>query len=101
MPEICSKHLTIMGFFADWCPHCVKFHPEFKKAMSEQPKDVHWHIFKDNTREGKLAMKKYNITGFPTVLIYLPHQDRLVKYTGPRTSAGLTTFITDYNRTNV
>jgi thiol-disulfide isomerase/thioredoxin len=96
----CPKHITMIGFFADWCPHCVSFKPEFEGAKEESPENVHWHIFSDKTEEGQAAMAEYEVRGFPTVLVYFCSTGKYNNYTGPRTKEGLLTFIDSYQKDN-
>ena len=30
-----NGEVIVALFYADWCPHCVAFKPDYKKAMSE------------------------------------------------------------------
>ena len=30
-----NGEVIVALFYADWCPHCVSFKPDYKKAMSE------------------------------------------------------------------
>lgn len=97
-PAACPEHISFIAFFADWCGYCKSFKPEFVDAMQRSTMGnitTHWHIFEDHTEEGRLAIEKYGVKGFPTVLIHLPHDkpDKYVQYTGPRTSDSLIEFI--------
>ncbi len=64
-------------FHAKWCPHCVRFRPQFKKEMADLIKEYNRH------HSHKMAMglvdvdapgmeevvKRYDIEGYPTLLI--------------------------------
>ena len=32
---VSSNEIVIALFYADWCPHCVSFKPDYKKAMTK------------------------------------------------------------------
>ena len=97
--KFCTKKLVIMGFFADWCPHCVTFKPKFEEAQERSEKlnlPVVWHTFKDDTKDGRAAMKEYEVKGFPSIRMYLCKTDQVVTYTGKRTSEALLEFVESY-----
>ena len=77
------------------CPHCVKLMPEWKKFISMNntsiiPKAVE----KD---EDSSLVKKYNVTGFPTILLLDKNGIKLETYEGPRTAEGLLDFCKQNN----
>ena len=88
--ELCENHMTIIGFFAPWCPHCVVFKPSFEKAMLKSDiklDSVHWEVVIEGTPEGDSIIARYNVRKFPTVL--LNKNNKIIEYEGPRTTEGL------------
>ena len=71
-------------FYAPWCGHCKKFHPEYEKAAATLRKENLYLAKVDATTEKKLA-EKYNIEGFPTVKLLIKGEE--IEYTGGRTEA--------------
>ena len=69
-------------FYAPWCGHCKKFHPEYEKAAATLRKENLYLAKVDATTEKQLA-EKYNIEGFPTVKLLIKGEE--VEYTGGRT----------------
>lgn len=89
-------------FYADWCPHCVEFKPDWKKFKeyinnNTTLKDNENNTVKiiteeyDDKSENQMEITKENITGFPTLIMYKnnnkreifnkrPSFDSLVKY---------------------
>lgn len=91
----------IMGFFADWCPHCKTAKPEwatFCAPMSDK-KSVKYGKYKvsadtvDCSNGNDPRIQQYNVNGYPTVII-LKDGDT-VKYEGKITADNLEKFIKD------
>ena len=60
-------------FYADWCGHCKKIKPVWDEASKEVNKSEN-QMIKVNCGEGtekdKEIMKKYNIEGYPTIIVF-------------------------------
>lgn len=86
---------TVAGFFAEWCPHCVKFKPTFNKEIKpfleglENPKINVVAIDADEKPE---LVEKYEIGGFPTMIIIDSH-GQSTEYEGDRSAEGIKKFI--------
>ena len=86
-----SSEKSIVLFYADWCGHCKKLEPDWDKTADT----VKGRMLKRNVgaKEGECSakvhaeneelMQKYNIKGFPTILIF--QNGEAVPYNGPRT----------------
>jgi protein disulfide-isomerase A1 len=68
-------------FYAPWCGHCKKFHPEYEKAAKTLRKENLFLSKVDATVEKKLA-EKFDIQGFPTVKLFIKGEP--MEYTGGR-----------------
>ena len=68
-------------FYAPWCGHCKKFHPEYEKAAKTLRKENLFLSKVDATVEKKLA-EKFEIQGFPTVKLFI--KGEAIEYTGGR-----------------
>ena len=68
-------------FYAPWCGHCKKFHPEYEKAAKALRKENLFLSKDDATVEKKLA-EKFDIQGFPTVKLFI--KGEAIEYTGGR-----------------
>jgi protein disulfide-isomerase A6 len=82
-------------FYADWCPHCVAFKPDYEKAMSS----LSGNEYKGKTLrlelvdcvENKTIASENNVNGFPTVKIFTD-DNKSSEYSGERTYEGLTSY---------
>lgn len=90
---------TIMGFFADWCPHCTKAKPEwatFTAPMSKTPQPYGKYLLQatqvDCTNGNDPRIQQYGVDGYPTVLII--KDGKPVKYEGSVNTENLTKFVT-------
>jgi thiol-disulfide isomerase/thioredoxin len=90
---VASQETVIALFYADWCPHCVSFKPDYKKAMSKlngktyKGKNLRFEMV--DCDKYKSLSKKYDVSGFPTVKI-LNSDGSNAEYSGERTYDGLT-----------
>ena len=88
-------------FYADWCPHCVAFKPDFKKAMKElntkqnkQGKTLRLEMV--DCDANKDISKQYNVKGFPTVKI-INDDDTQTEYSGERSFESLQKYLVSDN----
>uniref|UniRef100_A0A6C0F149 Thioredoxin domain-containing protein n=1 Tax=viral metagenome TaxID=1070528 RepID=A0A6C0F149_9ZZZZ len=91
-----SGECIVALFYADWCPHCVKFKPDFKKAKAAMDGKMH----KSKTMRFEMVdcdkykdlSKKYDVSGFPTVKL-LNGNGADVEYDGERSYEGLKKYL--------
>eukprot|EP00761_Pharyngomonas_kirbyi_P011963 gb/GECH01011989.1/.p1 GENE.gb/GECH01011989.1/~~gb/GECH01011989.1/.p1 ORF type:complete len:403 (+),score=112.30 gb/GECH01011989.1/:1-1209(+) len=86
-----SDAVWIVGFFADWCGHCKRFKPQYKKAAEALGGVVKFgEVNGDEERE---LMSRYQVQGFPTVKIFPAMKENKKKgvedYQGPRNARGV------------
>ncbi|CAI0551019.1 unnamed protein product [Linum tenue] len=94
-----SKDLWIVEFFAPWCGHCKKLAPEWKKAASNLKGKVKLgHVDCDSE---KSFMSRFNIQGFPTIMIFGADKDSPMPYEGARTASAIESFALEQLETNV
>ena len=90
-----NGEVIVALFYADWCPHCVAFKPDYKKAMSELNGNEHKgktlrFVMVDCDKYKSLA-KENDVSGFPTVKI-LNDDGSSEEHDGERTFEGLTSY---------
>uniref|UniRef100_A0A9I9DKH0 protein disulfide-isomerase n=1 Tax=Cucumis melo TaxID=3656 RepID=A0A9I9DKH0_CUCME len=94
-----SKDLWIVEFFAPWCGHCKRLAPEWKKAAKNLKGKVKLgHVDCDAE---KSLMSRFNVQGFPTILVFGADKDSPIPYEGARTASAIESFALDQLETNV
>ncbi|KAF5948497.1 hypothetical protein HYC85_014454 [Camellia sinensis] len=94
-----SKELWIVEFFAPWCGHCKKLAPEWKKAARNLKGKVKLgHVDCDAE---KSLMSRFNVQGFPTILVFGADKDSPLPYEGARTASAIESFALVQLETNV
>jgi thiol-disulfide isomerase/thioredoxin len=96
-----NEEVEVLFFYADWCPHCTKAKPivdDIKAKFDGRTINNKTISFKYidctvETQDMKRNMEKYNIEGFPTIIIQTG--DAVIKYDGKVENNELTTFIKD------
>ncbi len=85
--HIQSSEPTMVLFYADWCGHCKKLKPTWeqtaKQANTDRKRMVHIDVG-GKTPEQKELMDRYQIDGFPTILIF--QDGKHTPYEGSRTA---------------
>ncbi|KAK6141179.1 hypothetical protein DH2020_025062 [Rehmannia glutinosa] len=85
-----SKELWIVEFFAPWCGHCKKLAPEWKKAANNLKGQVKLgHVDCDAE---KSLMSRFNVQGFPTILVFGADKDSPFPYEGARSASAIESF---------
>ena len=90
-----SADKTVVICKADWCGHCKKAAPEFKKLLSASPitlKDGSKAVVKIlDADKDKSEISKYKVRGFPTILVV--NGGQTTEYPGDRTASGVIDFL--------
>ncbi|KAK3022014.1 hypothetical protein RJ639_045175 [Escallonia herrerae] len=94
-----SKELWIVEFFAPWCGHCKKLAPEWKKAANSlKGKAKLGHVDCDAE---KSLMSRFDVKGFPTILVFGADKDSPIPYEGARSAPAIESFALEQLETNV
>ena len=86
-----SSENWMVLFFAPWCGHCKHFSPEYEKA-AKNLKGL-YNIAAVNADAEKELGRRYNITGYPSVLYFGKNKTKPEKYTGRRTVKALAEYL--------
>ncbi len=96
-----SGECVVALFYADWCPHCVAFKPDFMSAKSDMDgkktksgKSLRFVLV--DCVEYKDLSKKYDVSGYPTVKI-LNDDGSSSEYSGQRNYDDLSKYLTSNN----
>lgn len=93
-----SKDLWVVEFFAPWCGHCKKLAPEWKKAANNLKGKVKLgHVDCDAE---KSLMSRFNVQGFPTILVFGADKDSPFPYEGARSASAIESFALEQLETN-
>lgn len=94
-----SNDIWIVEFFAPWCGHCKKLAPEWKKAAKNLKGKVKLgHVDCDVE---KSLMSRFDVQGFPTILVFGADKDSPIPYQGARTASAIESFALEQLETNV
>lgn len=85
-----SNPYLMVLFYAPWCGHCQRLHPEYEKAAKTLLKDG-YHLAKVDSTVEKNLSKKYKIDGYPTVLFFVKGEEP-VEYEGGRQENDIVTY---------
>jgi thiol-disulfide isomerase/thioredoxin len=75
--------VTLILFFAPWCPHCKEVKPIFDELQKEYSGDKKVKISIVNGDEDKESIKSNNVTSYPTIL--LKTKNNAEEYKGRKT----------------
>jgi len=88
---------TFTMYYADWCGHCQKAKPDFKKFAADGQIDVNGRPCKIRMIEAdanKDEMAAKNVKGFPTFLLETT-EGKVVEYKGKRSTDGYLKFLNE------
>lgn len=83
--------VVVTLYHAEWCPHCLRFAPEwasFKEAIASDPGlGIETREYEAGADGARAEEKKHDVKGYPTLIV--SHQGSATRYTGPRTADAL------------
>ena len=83
-----ANHIVLV--YADWCGHCQKFKPEWKKfrKLARSVSNIRTSELDVDDKTNESMIKSLGVDTFPTVIMIRPSGDRQV-YSGDRSSVDL------------
>jgi thiol-disulfide isomerase/thioredoxin len=86
---------TVTLFYAPWCSHCVHMKPIYNEAYEQcKQNGTQVEFTAINGSAWKESTKKYNITGFPTLMMF--SQGKKHVYAGRRISSDICKWISEH-----
>ena len=71
LPSKLNKEKQLVLFYANWCGHCKKMKPDWDSASQEVGNEKMIKVdVGEGTPEQKKMMEKYDVQGFPTILVF-------------------------------
>lgn len=86
-----GEQVVVYAFVADWCPHCKNAKPAIENLKKNSPSNVNVEVVNEKDSNAKELMKKYNIRGFPTILLVT--KDGVVEFEQRVTEENLNSFV--------
>ena len=91
-----GKGINVTICKAEWCGHCKKAAPEFKKLVDASPitlkNGIKATVNMLDADQNKEEIKKYNVRGYPSILI-IKDGEQPMEYPGERTHQGVVDFL--------
>ena len=93
-----AKNEVVLGlFYADWCPHCRDFKPEWKKAQDELNgtkvgSGLKAKLVSVDCEANPDLAKKYEIQGYPTIKV-IKADGTVEEFTDDRSLSGIKNYL--------
>jgi thioredoxin-related protein len=87
-----DRRKKVVYFYMNGCPHCDSFSPIWDEFTQTSPLGTH----KIESADAGAMMTRYNISGFPTIILLDENNNKLAELEGPRTLANLNAMISNY-----
>ena len=86
-----EKSKKLVYFYMKGCGHCEKFSPIWSEFSNNNKSSITTHKL-ERTEAGD-KINKYDIKGFPTILLLGENNEKIKEYDGDRTVDALTKFV--------
>jgi thiol-disulfide isomerase/thioredoxin len=91
-----KNNKKVVFVFADWCGHCTKFKPEWKKFEKMcASHGIECEALNVDDSSNTEFIKNNEVNSFPTIIVFKSAKEKKL-YDGPRTSTDLMEFVQSY-----
>ena len=97
-PKLSKGPNTLTLFYASWCGHSKRMLPTWDELEKEL--DQHRIKYKKIESEDKETMRKFNIQGFPTIMMVNDNDNTTAVYSGDRSKDSLLKFAMKHHDKN-
>ena len=92
---IANEKCTFVTFFAPWCGFCKRFLPQAQIAAGGVVPEPKASVARVDCTEYRELCNRFNVTGYPTILLFKGTTKDPVPYRGPRTAEGVLDFLSE------
>ena len=82
---LADPEVSIIEFYAPWCGHCKQFAPEYELLATDLKGEI--RVAKVDADEHKTLGQKFDVSGFPTIIIHKDGQGH--QYKGARSKEAI------------
>ncbi|KAI4502464.1 hypothetical protein M0802_002376 [Mischocyttarus mexicanus] len=93
-----GNEVWFLDWYAPWCPPCMQFLPELRKASMQFNKSI-VHFGTIDCTVHSLICRKYNIRSYPTAMLI--NGTKTYQFTAQKTAANIIQFINDIQSPSV
>ncbi|CAM44485.1 protein disulfide isomerase [Leishmania braziliensis MHOM/BR/75/M2904] len=93
-----GKQNVMLLFYAPWCGHCQKLHPDYEK-MAENLQSENVMIAKMDATTNDFDREKFQVSGFPTIY-FIPAGKPPMMYEGGRSAKEMEEFVRSHMTTS-
>lgn len=87
---------VLLDFWADWCSPCLFIAPILEKVVNEYNGDILLAKLEVDEGENMKLAGKYQVRGFPTILLFERGQD-VARFSSARTQSFVESFIESHS----
>lgn len=88
-----GENKTLLYLYWKDCGHCKQFNPVWDEFASSNQSQIKTAKFEKDSGEGSASVKKYNVSGFPYVILVDKDGKKIKEYDGERTVESLQQFV--------
>lgn len=92
---ISNSQYSLIYFFKDNCKACNQFKPTFEQLSQYYDNSASFQILQCDSGVNRNTKRVFQISSFPSVILYNPHSKKVLKFTETKNLINLINFIND------